>query len=48
MTDVKVIDTGISGLYIIEPTIFSDDRGDFFETYTKEEKDEEYLWDEEE
>ena len=36
MTDVKVIDTGISGLYIIEPTIFSDDRGDFFETYNKE------------
>lgn len=36
MADIKVTNTNIDGLYIIEPTIFSDDRGNFFESYNFE------------
>ncbi len=32
----KRIDTSIDGVYIIEPTIFGDERGYFMETYSKE------------
>lgn len=33
MSKFKFIDTSINGLYIIEPTVFGDDRGYFMETY---------------
>jgi dTDP-4-dehydrorhamnose 3,5-epimerase len=33
---LKVTKTGISGLLIIQPSIFNDDRGYFFESYNKE------------
>jgi dTDP-4-dehydrorhamnose 3,5-epimerase len=33
---MKVIETGISGLFIIEPKVFADDRGYFFESYQEE------------
>jgi dTDP-4-dehydrorhamnose 3,5-epimerase len=36
MADINVIQTGIEGLVIIEPTIFSDTRGYFMETYNRE------------
>ena len=36
MADIKVTKTNIEGLYVIEPTIFSDDRGDLFESYNDE------------
>jgi len=32
---VKVVDTGIKDLIVIEPTIFGDDRGYFFESYNE-------------
>ncbi len=32
---MKVIRTGIDGLYILEPRIFEDERGYFFESYNK-------------
>ena len=32
---MKIINTKIDGLVIIEPSIFSDDRGYFFEPYNK-------------
>ncbi|MEG0528949.1 MAG: dTDP-4-dehydrorhamnose 3,5-epimerase [Bacilli bacterium] len=34
------IDTKIKGVYVIEPTVFGDDRGYFFETYTKKDFEE--------
>lgn len=37
---MKVIDTSIEGAYIIEPRIFSDSRGYFFESYNKKVFDE--------
>lgn len=37
---MKVIDTSIEGAYIIEPRIFSDSRGYFFESYSQKEFDE--------
>ena len=37
MSKFKKIETGIEGLYIIEPTIFGDDRGFFLESYNKKE-----------
>ena len=37
MNKFKKIETGIEGLYIIEPTIFGDSRGFFMETYSKQE-----------
>ncbi|KDE60807.1 dTDP-4-dehydrorhamnose 3,5-epimerase [Fusobacterium necrophorum] len=37
MSKFKKIETGIEGLYIIEPTTFRDDRGFFLETYNKNE-----------
>ncbi len=35
MSKFKKIETGIEGLYIIEPTVFGDSRGFFLETYSK-------------
>ena len=32
---MKVINTKIDGLFILEPEIFGDDRGYFFESYNK-------------
>ena len=37
MEKFKKIDTSIDGVYIIEPTVFGDERGYFMETYSKEE-----------
>lgn len=34
---LKKIETGIDGLYILEPKIFGDNRGFFMEVYNKEE-----------
>ncbi len=36
MGKFKRIDTDIEGLYVIEPTVFGDNRGYFMETYSKE------------
>jgi dTDP-4-dehydrorhamnose 3,5-epimerase len=33
---MKVVSTGISGLFVIEPKVFEDDRGYFFESYHEE------------
>ncbi len=33
---MNVIETPIKGLYVIEPRVFKDDRGFFFETYNEE------------
>ena len=35
MGKLKKIETEIEGVYIIEPTIFGDERGFFFESYNK-------------
>ena len=32
---MKIINTKINGLFILEPTVFEDDRGYFFESYNK-------------
>ena len=37
MCKFKKIETGIEGLYIIEPKVYEDERGFFFESYNKEE-----------
>lgn len=39
-TDMEVIKTAIEGVVIIEPRIFTDSRGYFFESYSKREFDE--------
>lgn len=36
MGKFKRIDTDIEGLYVIEPTVFGDNRGYFMETYSKQ------------
>lgn len=36
MAKIKVTETSIDGLYVVEPTIFSDNRGDLFEAYNDE------------
>lgn len=36
MSDIKVTSTKIEGLYIVEPVIFEDERGTFFEVYNDE------------
>lgn len=36
MGKFKFIDTGIKDLYVIEPTVFGDERGYFMETYNEE------------
>ena len=36
LADIKITKTNIEGLYVIEPPIFSDDRGDLFESYNDE------------
>lgn len=40
MSKFKKTETGIEGLYVIEPTVFEDDRGYFMETYSKREFEE--------
>ncbi len=30
---MKLVETGLPGLLVIEPSVFNDDRGYFFETY---------------
>lgn len=40
LTDMEVIKTAIEGVVIIEPRIFTDSRGYFFESYSKREFDE--------
>ena len=40
MTKIKKIDTSIDGMIVIEPKVFSDERGYFMETYNKEEFEE--------
>ena len=37
---MNVIKTDIEGLYVIEPRVFADDRGYFFESYNQREFDE--------
>lgn len=37
MSNFKRIDTDIEGLYVIEPTVYGDNRGYFMETYHKDE-----------
>jgi len=37
MGKFKIIETSIEGLYIIEPTVFGDNRGFFMESYNKRE-----------
>ena len=37
MSKFKFINTGMEGLYVIEPTVFGDDRGYFMETYHAQE-----------
>lgn len=37
MSKFKFIETGIQGLVIVEPTVYSDKRGFFMETYSKNE-----------
>jgi dTDP-4-dehydrorhamnose 3,5-epimerase len=32
---MKIIETGFKGLYVIKPTVFSDKRGYFFESYSQ-------------
>lgn len=36
MANIKVESTNIDGLFVIEPTIYIDNRGDFFEAYNDE------------
>lgn len=36
---MKVSDTGIEGLYVLEPVVYPDDRGYFFESYNKNDFD---------
>ena len=36
MANIKIESTNIDGLFVIEPTIFLDNRGDFFEAYNEE------------
>ncbi len=33
---MKVFETSINGVYVLEPTVFEDDRGYFFESWNKE------------
>ena len=40
MSKFKKKETGIEGLYIIEPTVFADNRGFFMETYNKKDFEE--------
>ena len=40
MGKFKKIDTSIEGVYVIEPTVFGDNRGYFMETYSKKEFEE--------
>ena len=39
---MNIISTGIEGLLVIEPSIFEDERGYFYESYNKERFDS--LW----
>ena len=46
MGKLKKIETEIEGVYIIEPTIFGDERGFFFESYNKRDFQEMSILDE--
>lgn len=46
MSKFKKIEIGIEGLYILEPTVFGDERGFFLETYSKKEFEEIGIFDE--
>ena len=46
MSKFKKIETGIEVLYILEPTVFGDERGFFLETYNKKEFEEIGIFDE--
>ena len=46
MSKFKKIETEIDGLYIIEPTVFGDNRGFFLESYNKKEFEEIGITDE--
>ena len=46
MSKFKKIETGIAGLYILEPTVFGDERGFFLETYNKKEFEEISIFEE--
>ena len=37
MANINVLQTNIDGLFVIEPTVFKDDRGQFIESYNYEE-----------
>lgn len=37
---MKIINTAIEGVYVIEPQVFEDNRGYFFESYNKQKMDE--------
>ena len=37
MSSIKVMSCDIKGLYVVEPTVFGDDRGYFMETYNQKE-----------
>lgn len=41
---MKVIETELEGVFIIEPQVFKDDRGYFFESYSKREFEENGLY----
>ena len=43
MSKIKVTKCGIEGLYVIEPTVFGDNRGYFMETYNQNDFHEEGL-----
>lgn len=43
MSKIKVINTSIEGLVIIEPTVFGDSRGYFMETFAKKNKADKHL-----
>ena len=40
---MEVIETAIQGAYIIEPRVFEDARGYFFESFSQREFDEKYI-----
>ena len=41
---MKVIKTDIEGVLIIEPVVFEDERGYFFESYNKEDLKKQGMW----
>ena len=43
MGKFKFTDTGIEGMFLVEPTVFGDDRGYFMETYNQQDMQAEGL-----